>query len=468
MRPIRSFPWPCALAVALLAAALFPAPAALAADGGRVHGAVPGLGEAMLSPQFWIERLEAPDAVMLDRAAIDRQNAAMRATDRSIHDPLALPAALDRAAVTAWIESVSRPPSRPRYAAHGRLDAEALDALIDTLALDAVPTTVKPRHGLVVRRADLRAFPTAMRVFSHPGDTDIDRFQEDALFPGAAVAVLHTSRDGDWHFVVSERYAAWIADDAVALGQRALVEDYRARAASGLLVTGAGARTVYTPESPLVSELQLDMGVRVPRLEWPAHAPVNGQLATYGHVIELPVRASGGRLAFAPALLPRAADVPTEFLPHTRSTLIRQAFKFLGERYGWGHAYNARDCSGFVSEIYRSVGVLLPRNTSAQSVSPALDRIEVAPAISSAERLQLLRDADVGDMVFVPGHVMMIIGHVDGEPWVIHDTAGMHLEQAGTRIHLPINGVAVTPITPMLSDSGESMIDRITSIQRVR
>ena len=55
--------------------------------------------------------------------------------------------------------------------------------------------------------------------------------------------------------------------------------------------------------------------------------------------------------------------------------MLHQSFKFLGERYGWGHSYNARDCSGFVSEVYRSFGVQLPRNTRDQGVSPALDRI---------------------------------------------------------------------------------------------
>ena len=66
---------------------------------------------------------------------------------------------------------------------------------------------------------------------------------------------------------------------------------------------------------------------------------------------------------------PTRAPAP---LPLTRANLIRQAFKFLGERYGWGHDYNARDCSGFVSEVYRSMGVLMPRNTSDQARSPAL------------------------------------------------------------------------------------------------
>ena len=69
-------------------------------------------------------------------------------------------------------------------------------------------------------------------------------------------------------------------------------------------------------------------------------------------------------------------DVATDYLPLTRANVLRQSFKFLGERYGWGHSYNARDCSGFVSEVYRSFGVQLPRNTRDQGVSPALNRIE--------------------------------------------------------------------------------------------
>jgi hypothetical protein len=80
-------------------------------------------------------------------------------------------------------------------------------------------------------------------------------------------------------------------------------------------------------------------------------------------------------LKLVPALLPRSQDTAADYLPLTPRLLLQQAFKFLGERYGWGHDYDTRDCSGFVSEIYRSFGVLLPRNTSAQAVSPALDRL---------------------------------------------------------------------------------------------
>ena len=33
--------------------------------------------------------------------------------------------------------------------------------------------------------------------------------------------------------------------------------------------------------------------------------------------------------------------------PHDAKTMA----PLLGERYGWGHSYNARDCTGFIMEI---------------------------------------------------------------------------------------------------------------------
>lgn len=462
---LSPFAMRCMLATLLTLAALLPAPGATHA----APPALPGLTASMLSPEYWIARLDAPDAVVLDAAAIDAQNTVMRRDDASIQDPLALPSRLDQRTVASWIEALSKRPTAPRFTVDGPVDAATLDGWIDALALDAVPAQVAPRFGLVVRRADLRAFPTATRVFSRPGDTDIDRFQEDALFPGAAVAVLHASLDGEWLFVVSERYRAWVEATHVAIGTRDAVAGYAARAADGVVVTGATARTVFTPQAPAVSDVQLEMGVRVPHADWDATRVLHGQVPAFGDIVELPVRGDDGALSFSPALLPASADVADDVLPYTRAALIRQAFKFLGERYGWGHSYNARDCSGFVSEIYRSVGILLPRNTSAQATSPALNRIEVTADMPHAQRLQLLREADIGDMVFIPGHVMMVIGHIDGEPWVIHDTAGMSVRDGdGAIARLPLNGVVVTPVTPMLSGEDGTTIDRITSIQRVR
>ncbi|HEX7770762.1 MAG TPA: SH3 domain-containing protein, partial [Dokdonella sp.] len=224
---------------------------------------VRGIDPALLTPGFWIERLGEPDKPILDRVTIQRRNARLLHDDPSMHDLRALPPTLERAQVAAWIGQLSDPPTRPLHDAAGKPVARAtLDAIVANRNLEAIPDSQPTRYGLVVARADLRAFPTDLRVFSEPGDTDIDRFQESALFPGTPVVPLHESRDGRWLFVLSPRYAAWVLQERIALGSAEEVFGYTTRTPYRV-VTGATAATVFTPEQPALSRLQLDMGLRL-------------------------------------------------------------------------------------------------------------------------------------------------------------------------------------------------------------
>ncbi|KAF1712602.1 NlpC-P60 family protein [Pseudoxanthomonas kalamensis DSM 18571] len=450
--------------------ALAPGTVALAREALSPDTGLLGIRIAQLEPGYWQSRLAHPDRPVMDTAAIAAQNARLYALDPTMHRLAELPATLPGEQVRAWISKLSAPPTRTLYDAQGKqIDDAALDNLQQSLQLAAIPASVAPRFGLIMRRGDLRAFPTRLRTFSTIGDTDIDRFQESALFPGTTVAVVHESLDGQWWFVVGPNYAAWIEKQYVALGERTEVLDYADQGPS-LVVTGADVLTTFTPEEPRVSSLRLDMGLRLPLLtDWPQDRAVNGQHPYASYVVQLPVRDANGGLQLVPALVPRSADVREGYLPLTPSNLIAQSFKFLGERYGWGHSYGTRDCSGFVSEIYRSMGVELPRNTSAQAVSPALNRIAFDPADSLQTRLAVVRDTRPGDLIYIPGHVMMVIGHQDGRTWVIHDTSGTSYRDAsGQRVSAHLNGVSVTPLEPLLFNGDTSYVERITSIQRIR
>lgn len=428
-----------------------------------------GIEPAHLSPDFWVARADRPNAVVMDRAAIAAQNAKLMQIDDSMHDLRLIPTTLTRAQVKAWIEDLSQRPTKPLFDVDGNpISSATLEGVVDALNLDAVPETQPTRYALVVHRASLRTFPTLLRVFSTQGDTDIDRFQENALFPGTPVVIAHASRDGGWLFVVSPRYAAWIEKRHVAEGPKDVVLGYAERTPYRI-VTGAKAETVYTRERPQVSELQLDMGVRVPLADVPASAPVNGQHPYTSWILELPVRGDDGTLGFAPALLQKNTDNADDYLPLTHVNLIRQAFKFLGERYGWGHDYNGRDCSGFVSEVYRSMGVELPRNTSDQSVSPALNRIAFSATDGREKRMAAVAALQVGDLIYIPGHVMMMIGRIDGVPYVIHDTNGGSYLGADGQLHsMHLNGVSVTPLLPLQFNATQTYVDRITNIVRIR
>lgn len=463
-----------ALALGLALPLAFSAAPGLARDEAATAAAaasptgVPGVEEAYFSADFWIARAKDPDAVLMAPAAIEARNARLFQVDDSMHDIAALPATLSRTQVAGWIEGLADPPSRPLWDENGKPVAKStLDAIVANRAMDAIPASQPTRYGMAVERAMLRTFPTALRVFSSDDDADIDRFQESGLFPGAPVAIVHASADGKWLFVVSERYAAWVEASKIATGSRDAVLAYGAKAPYRV-ITDAKPRTVFTREEPRVSELQLDMGVRVPLATPPYDKAVNGEYPYTSWVLELPVRNADGSLGFAPALLQRNQGSASDFLPLTRANILRQAFKFLGERYGWGHSYNGRDCSGFVSDVYHSMGVQMPRNTSDQSVSPAFRRAHFEPGDSREKRMAAVAALDVGDLIYIPGHVMMFAGRIDGQPYVIHDTNGGSFLGADGQPHsLHLNAVSLTPLLPLRFGKDHDYVDRITNIVRV-
>jgi cell wall-associated NlpC family hydrolase len=457
------------LLLALLTLALG-GPVAVAQDAVAPPSGVLGVGEAQLTPEFWVANQEQPDRVILDGQAIAAQNARLYQVDPTMHDLRSLGTGLNRAQVQGWIEKMSQRPSKTLYDMQGNaVPPSVLDTLMAQLAIDAIPATQPTRYGMVVRRAPLRSFPTAMRVFNRTGDTDIDRFQESAEFPGTPVVIAHTSANGQWYFVVTPRYAAWMEKQYVAEGTADEVLGYAAMTPYRV-VTGATVRTVFTPEAPPLSQLQLDMSARIPlQPNLPPDQPVNGQHAYSSYTLRLPWRDGAGKLQFGAALLQRNADSSANYLPLTRANIVRQAFKFLGERYGWGHDYNGRDCSGFVSDVYRSMGVEMPRNTRDQSVSPGLNHQAFGPNDSHDARLRAAMALQTGDLVYIPGHVMMVIGHIDGKPYVIHDTGGMSYRAADGAIHrVKLNEVSVTPLLPLLFNDQQTYIDRMTSIVRIR
>jgi hypothetical protein len=432
--------------------------------------AVIGVEAAQLTPGYWVERAPSSNRVVLDENDIRAQNERLQKLDSSLHDIRALPAQLSGTQVKAWVEKLSERPSSTLYDEQGKVvDAAQIDDVVRNVALAAIPATQKTRYGMTVHRANLRTFPTSLRVFRSADDADIDRFQESALFPGVPVVIAHTSADGQWYFVVSQSYAAWIERRFVAEGSATEVFEYASKAPY-VIVTGTTARTVFTRERPEVSEVELDMSTRVPLLaDWPADRPVNGQHPYTSYVVQLPWRDADGALRFSPALIPKTADVATQYLALTRSALLTQSFKFLGERYGWGHAYNARDCSGFVSDVYRSFGLQMPRNTRDQGVSPAFERITFDEKDSYDARLAVVRTLQIGDLVYIPGHVMMVIGNERGMPYVIHDTTGINYRDGDgevRRVHL--NAVSVTPLVPLLLGEDRPMIERIYSIVLMR
>ena len=463
-KKLRRFnlPWLC-FSLLLLTSAADAQDAAMAIP----RSGVIGVDQAMLTPDYWIARTSVPNKVLMTPQQINATNVRTYAVDPSSHDLSKMGTALTREQVLAWIKETS-PASKPFVDVSGNvISTSEIDAIVSNIGIDQIPATMPIRYGLSVRRAQLRLYPTALRAFPRADLLDFESFQGGTLFPGEPVVIAHTSVDGKWYLVYSSQGPAWVLRTDVAEGAADTVFSY-VNKKPYRVVTGDKVRTVFTPEAPEVSEYLLDMGTRVPISDLPEDQPVNGQGSYVSWTIELPVRHDDGSLGFQPALLQKIKDSSDAYLPLTRANIIRQSFKFLGERYGWGHLYNARDCSGFTAEVYRSMGIFLPPNSGAQGNDPVLKHQLFTEADSHQARVKAVMDADVGDLVVVPGHVLMILGKVHGQPYVIQDVpyAVFHDTTGKTRM-TKVNEVSVTPLFPLFADEQHTYVDAMTSLVHV-
>ena len=444
--------------------------AAAAAGDGPFVTDVPLLEERHLAAGFWLGRMNDGDTLLLGPDRIAPRNAETFRLQKEMRPLAELPGQYSRAELTGIIRRVSAVPEATRFYADGRpLTPADWERYRANLALTALPEENPLRFGLVVKRAPLRAFPTDERVFSQALDPDLDRFQETGLFPAEPVAVLHGSADGRWLLVQSYNYTGWVRREHVATGPRRQVLDYAERTPF-LTVTGARVFTSYNPEEPALSELQLEMGVRLPLLTaGETGFSVHGQNPVASRIVQLPVRAADGSLVLSPALLPRGSDVHEGYLPYTPANIVRQAFKFLGERYGWGHDYNGRDCTGFIGEVYRSFGLLMPRNSGEQGRGEYGRNIRFAPQLPAREKLKTVLAGQPGDLLYLPGHAAMLLGQVDGQPFIIHDVKGLsYRDPSGALYRGTLNGVAITPLLPLLASTGEGYLDLLYAVKSLR
>ena len=429
-----------------------------------------GINEMHLSANYWVEHTKNANQLLMSQEEISAFKKDIYIANQYMVDLAQFPDELADSEVREKILAISKPYKSELYSPKGeKLLSDKYKNYTANLGLDNIPETVPVQFALVVGRSDMRTYPTDDRYYKELEKQNLDRFQENGLFPGDALAVLHVSEDKEWYFVQSYNYTAWVRSKYIAIGDRQIIHEYKF-ANRFIVITDDKVWTSFNTEVPALSEIQLDMGIRIPLAEpETVKNSLYGQNPYTSHTVLLPWRNPEGFLEIRQALIARNQDVHLGFIPFTRENLIRQAFKFLGERYGWGHSLNARDCTGFIMEIYKTLGIYMPRNTGQQGDGSFGENKRIAPQSSQEEKLHALKEMDIGDLIYVPGHVLMYIGDVDGEPYVIHDVSVFRYTDANGEYYEGIlNGVSVTPLIPLYGSRESKYVDLMYNIKRIR
>lgn len=118
--------------------------------------------------------------------------------------------------------------------------------------------------------------------------------------------------------------------------------------------------------------------------------------------------------------------------PLTRRAFLTEAFRHLGEPYGWGGVGGGLDCSELVMDVLSTFELDMPRHSARQAESGSFS-IPVPEGMPEAQRLLLLDRALEQGIVLLhfPGHVMIYLGRNEaGEPRILHSFAE-YLEPCG-------------------------------------
>ncbi|KAJ50614.1 hypothetical protein BD780_002696 [Clostridium tetanomorphum] len=426
---------------------------------------MPKVKEEMMGADFWINNTLDVNKTIMDKREIEQLNMKIEKEIDEVVDLEKYKTSFTKDELTKKILNLSKPSKYPRYDKNGKLITDAYYSnLKENLNLNGLQPVNNVKYGITVRRTLMKTYPTYDMLFKEGDNYEFDRLMETAVYPIEPLVILSESKDKQWYFAQMYNYLAWIPAKDVALTTKENLFSY-VNNKSFLVTTGKRVFTVYNPLAPEISEVKFDMGVRIPLAsKYEIKDELYGQSTVGNYVIKIPVRGKSGNMALKLAMISRSEDVNEGYLIYRKRSILNQCFKFLGERYGWGGMFNGRDCSAFVMDVYRTIGIKLPRNTSEQENNNVGKVYEMNRYMHIQEREDILDDLNPGGVLYMPGHTMIYLGKYNGEYYMIHDFSGYYNKQDdGKYKYYKAGQVMVTPVKLGLNEDGTTYLDEITT-----
>ena len=357
---------------------------------------------------FWLRNTPEVERVILNRQEVRLLNEKIKEVSSPLNsvDLAAYPESISGETLKKQLDKTSYRFVGDLYYNDKPLKESFKRELISRGNLKGIPDKVRTRYAVMVRYANLRSIPFSEAINNHAeGYTwELDRLQEMAVSTGEPAIVLHESRDGDFYYVQCYDYCGWVEADALAFTDREKWLQY-IEPQSFLTVI----KSHYTARLK-EEEAFYQQGARLPLLEEEADC----------YIAAVPRRNKNGCLRETKVKISKQeAALCKGYLPYTAGNILRSAFADYGVPYGWGSMDKGVDCSGFIQNVYHTVGVRLPRNGGAQE--KAFGRTTYfADGLDEKERFRLMQDISTGAEICFAGHVLLYLGSLEGKMYVIH------------------------------------------------
>ena len=101
-------------------------------------------------------------------------------------------------------------PKLPKYNGNQKITNDDLNKILDNRNLNNIVDINNVVKGIVIKRTNLKSFPTKIHFFDKPGMDNFDNLQESELHVNTPLIITHTSKDSLWSYVITPTYIGWV------------------------------------------------------------------------------------------------------------------------------------------------------------------------------------------------------------------------------------------------------------------
>jgi len=420
---------------------------------------IPGVDSGMLNSAYWVPDWEN-NIVLMDSNQIAALNAANYAYEPANLTELYFSAdTFDGDTLKAQLAGFKDKTNL--YLNGSPAPASFYAAIRSNISGAKTAPLMQKGYGIIVNRTVMKDLPYSELLSDDPADPEWDNLVSSALFINEPVLCYFTTKDGKFTYVQSELCSGWIPTADVALASDKNTWYAATHPQAFLVVTGDQILTETSVANENHSAVRLTMGTKLELVNTPGI--VDNRMSFYNYCVAIPERDANGNYVKSTAMIPASRDVNVGYLPMTKANILNQAFKSLGNRYGWGGSLNSQDCSSYVREVYSCFGLVLPRNTTWQARMRC--RLVDLSAMSTVEKENYLRmECPAGSIIQFPGHEMFYLGASGDDFYVISDVSSVYLPVNGTNKLVKPRSIIVNGLKNTYRRNGKNWLENVDKV----
>ncbi|WP_367701795.1 SH3 domain-containing C40 family peptidase [Helicobacter pylori] len=338
------------------------------------------------------------------------------------------------------------------------------DELIKSMDIERYPSA--KIKAVVVRDSDVRAVPTNKPYYLSPKGYPFDRYQNSLIFQGTPVLITHFNTDKTYAHIQSSFVYGWIKASDLAYMRDKDIE--LLTKIKNYVMPIKDKIPLYTDYGDFYTDARVgELFALIPQSQKTSQNPPKKELKAYGFL-----RDAKGYAALQSVILEEKDFFvfPKAFNSENMAYFIDT---MLGQKYGWGGLLGNRDCSAFTRDSFANFGILLPRNSYAQS-RYANNYVDLSSMKAKEKEDYIIKNATpFGTLIYLKGHIMLYLGAHNHQAIVAHSIWSVQTQKHFKILSHKIGGVVITSLWLAEEHNGafskkKLLIDRVLGMSDLK